>query len=115
MACTPQDLQKFSIAAKHEIGESNINLDETVQNVKCILIKKYPTLRFPPDIDEIVKEFLRVRKFNCSQTVTQVHLFFKYLYNCRKLHGEMHFRPSAQKEYFFDSLGITVLKNRDSK
>lgn len=115
MACTPQELQKFSVAAKDEIGETEVNFPEYVQKVKNMLTEKYPNLRFPPGIDEIVEKCLRSRKFDCAQAAAQVHSFFKYLYDCRKLHGDMHFLPSARKEYFFDSLGSSVLKNRDSK
>lgn len=115
MACTSKDLQKLTAAAKDEIGESNANLVESVQTVKGILVEKYPTLKFPPDIDEIVERSLRIRKFDCAQAATQVHLFFEYLFECRSMHKEMYFLPSTQKEYFFDSLGYAVLKNRDSK
>lgn len=115
MACTPQDLLKFSSAAQDEIGETLVNFPEYVQKVKHILVEKYPDLKFPPDIDEIVERCLRGRKFNYVLAATQVHSLFKYLYDCRKLHNDMYFLPSVQKEYFFDSMGYTVLKNRDSK
>lgn len=115
MACTPQDLLKFSAAAKDDIGETRVNFPEYVQKVKQILAEKYPDLRFPPEIDEIVERCLRSRKFDCELTATQVHALFKYYLDCRLLHGDMYFLPSIQKEYFFDSLGIAVLKNRDYK
>lgn len=115
MSCSPEELQNFSAAAKDEIGESLANLPESVQTVKCILQETYPDLRFPPEIDEIVERCLRSRKFDISRAAKQVHLFFNYLLECRTLHKDMLFEPSILKEYYYDSFGFAVLKNRDSK
>lgn len=115
MTCKQADLEEISAAAKDEIGESRANMQESVQTVKQLIREKYPDLKFPPDIDQFVERCLRLSRFNFTKAATQVHLFFKFLLECRSMHQDMLFLPSIHKEYFFDSLGTAVLKNRDSK
>lgn len=115
MTCKQEDLEEISAAAKDEIGESRANLQESVETVKQLIRQQYPDLKFPPDIDDFVERCLRLSKFNFTKTARQVHLYFKFLLDCCIMHQDMLFLPSIQKNYFFDSLGTAVLKNRDSQ
>lgn len=115
MTCSPSDLEDFAALAKEEISENGVNLAEHREKVHHILAEKYSDLRLPPDIDNLIDRCLRIRKFQCDKAASHVHTYFKFLYDFITMRKEQYYLPSTHSEYFFESLGVSVLKNRDSK
>lgn len=115
MACSSEELVKWSNLAKDEIGESKVNLCEEVRKVREIVANDYPSLRLPPDAAHFVGRCLRCRKFDVERAAAQVHLFFRILADLYQLHKELYFLPSVHLRYYLDSWAMWALKSRDSE